>query len=77
MQQAAGQVIKIEQRYACNIYILYTDHSYDQVIAGNRVMFGQHSVENYAIMFKIRLRKTVLCLRSSSDHNDGYLETGY
>ena len=43
MQQAAGQVIKIEQRYACNIYILYTDHSYDQFIAGNRVMFGQRS----------------------------------
>ena len=30
--QAAGRVIRIGQRKACNIYILTTDHTYDQVL---------------------------------------------
>ena len=31
-QQAAGRVTRIGQKRACSIYILTTDHSYDQVL---------------------------------------------
>lgn len=58
IQQAAGRVIRIGQQLACTIYIITTDHSYDQVLqaAAAREMIGVIVAYNSRTIFEDEIK---------------------